>query len=66
VRIEGEIEHAYTLKVTNMLGVTVITQEGATNGAMETEVDLSVLPRGIYFVEITDRVGKSTRRIVKE
>jgi subtilisin family serine protease len=66
IHIEGEINSHYHVRVFNMLGISAMEINNIPSQQMYTELDLSNLPRGIYFVEITDRSGKSTRRIVKE
>jgi hypothetical protein len=54
------------LRVTNLLGQTIATQEirNATSG--NTTFDLSAMPAGIYLIHITDGAKFSTKRIVLE
>jgi hypothetical protein len=49
----------------NTLGATVLVKEHCIANE-DTQLDLSELPKGVYLLEVTDQVGKSIRRIVKE
>jgi subtilisin family serine protease len=65
VNVKGEISSTYSLRLVNSLGVPLISKEEC-DPTQETVVDLSTLPTGVYLLEVTDRRGKSMRRIVKE
>jgi hypothetical protein len=66
IRFNGEAGNAYDVKVSNVLGVAVSERSGQMLATNEMELNLSNLPTGIYFVEVTDATGKSICRIVKE
>lgn len=65
IQVNGEIQRQYSLQVFNILGTSVLAKENNASSE-ETELDLSALPKGIYLIEVTDKLGKSIRRIVKE
>lgn len=65
VHVEGEVSNEYQVRVLNSMGVTVLMQKNVSNN-QDGQLDLSTLQRGVYFIEITDLKGRSTRRIVKE
>lgn len=60
IHIDGEIATQYHIRVFNAMGATVLVKDTTR------ELDLSSLQKGIYFIEITDKAGRSTRRIVKD
>lgn len=65
IHVEGEIKRDYRIRVFNSMGSMLLTKD-ATMQSEDAELDLSKLQKGIYFIEITDDAGRSTRRIVKE
>lgn len=65
VHVSGEIHKQYNIAVMNVLGASMLTKENVSSYD-EAEVDLSALPKGIYLIEVSDKAGKSVRRIVKE
>lgn len=65
IHVEGEIRNEYRIRVFNSLGSMLLTKDVIMQNE-DAELDLSKLQRGIYFIEITDNEGRSTRRIVKE
>lgn len=65
VKVKGEVSNRYSLRLINNLGVPLVSKEDC-DPTQETVVDLSTLPTGVYLLEVTDRRGKSMRRIVKE
>jgi hypothetical protein len=60
IHIDGEIANQYHIRVFNAMGATVLVKDTTR------ELDLSSLQKGVYFIEITDNAGRSTRRIVKD
>jgi hypothetical protein len=66
IHIDGEINSSFNVKVFNIFGVPVMEATNREYEQEDSELDLSVLPKGIYLIEITDQKGKSMRRIVKE
>jgi hypothetical protein len=65
VRIKGEIGESYSLRVMTMQGFTMINKDEISSRD-EAVIDLRSLPKGVYLMEVTDRRGKSMRRIIKE
>ncbi|CAH1001529.1 hypothetical protein LEM8419_02432 [Neolewinella maritima] len=65
--VDGLEPGTYTLRVVNMLGREVITQQLVPAGAQaRTEVDVSRLPRGPYIYSLTNERGRilTTRRLL--
>lgn len=55
------------INVVNLLGKTIISRnENMGVGINTLSLDLSRLPSGVYFLNLTDGSGMVTRRIVKE
>jgi hypothetical protein len=65
LHVEGEISKEYSIRIISSMGVTVMTSN-VTIQQQDAEIDLSSLQKGIYFIEITDNKGRSTRRVVKQ
>ncbi len=64
VRIQGIPSAAVGIKVLNTLGITVIAI--ADPQGSELNVDLSALPSGVYFIEITSADSVLTKSVVLE
>ncbi|MBR5726128.1 MAG: T9SS type A sorting domain-containing protein, partial [Muribaculaceae bacterium] len=57
-------ENLRQAEVFNMLGQLVLTALGKGNGIY---IDMTDLPAGVYFVDVTDEEGrKCVRKVVKE
>lgn len=55
----------YILSLNNMFGQTLfIRKEKSINGKIKTEVDISNIPAGIYFLRIKGDVFKTSKKIV--
>lgn len=65
IHVDGEIKSEYHVRVFNSMGTTVLVKNFTTQ-QVDAELDLSKLSKGVYFIEITDQAGRSTRQIVKE
>jgi subtilisin family serine protease len=65
VKVKGEISNTYSLRIINSLGVPLLLKENC-DPRQETVIDLGTLPAGVYLLEVTDKRGKSMRRIVKQ
>ena len=62
VSVRGE--NLRQAEVVNMLGQLVIRVESEGN---ELQIDISIMPSGIYFVTVTDKEGRtSVQKVVKE
>lgn len=64
LHVEGEISNEFAIRIISSMGVTVMSSNIAIQQG-DAEIDLSHLQKGIYFIEITDSKGRSTRRVVK-
>jgi hypothetical protein len=65
IHIEGEIAHEYQVRVINNMGAVLFIEKNIST-LQDGQVDLSHLQKGIYFIEITDLKGRSTRKFIKE
>ncbi len=65
IHIDGELNSQFKVRVISMIGVNLIETENSDQ-KRDVKIDLSTLPNGTYFIEITDNDGKSIRRIIKE
>ena len=62
VTITGE--NLRQAEVLNMLGQKMLTERGEGN---ELQIDMTALPTGVYFINVTDREGrKCVKKVVKE
>jgi hypothetical protein len=66
LHVEGEINSEYNVRVINSMGAILQVKKKGSAQQSDTELDLGSLPTGIYFIEVTDQKGRSTRRVVKE
>ncbi len=65
--LEFTIEAAVSIKINNVLGENVlVTQSVIKNQKSEMSVDVSSLPSGIYYLEVTDRGKIFHAKFVKE
>jgi hypothetical protein len=56
-------EARYSIAIRNVTGETVLSTE---NYSAQTKIDVSMLPKGIYFVEVTNGNAKiMNKKIVK-
>jgi hypothetical protein len=65
IHVEGEIRREYHVRVFNSMGSILLSKDMIMQNE-DAELDLGKLHKGIYFIEITDKEGRSTRRVVKE
>ena len=57
-------ENLRQAELLNMLGQKVLTERGEGD---ELQIDLTALPAGVYFVNVTDDEGrKCVRKVIKE
>ena len=54
------------LKLFNFSGQDVYSQNGITNAKLNHKIDVSDLPKGIYFLQLTGKDGLQTRKLVIE
>lgn len=66
ITIESSIVKPYTIQLLNMLGETVYSIKEMITG--KTTIDLGILPKGIYIVQLLDKEGNTInrQRLVRE
>ncbi|MBL7891533.1 MAG: T9SS type A sorting domain-containing protein, partial [Bacteroidia bacterium] len=66
IAIESSIVEPYTIQLLNMLGETVYGIQEMVTG--KTTIDLGILPKGIYIVQLLDKEGNTInrQRLVRE
>jgi hypothetical protein len=60
--IQLNSENEFTLNITDVIGKQVYSQSVSD----KTEIDLSLLPKGVYFAEIRNEHHRAIKKIVKE
>jgi hypothetical protein len=66
VRINSTDEGIRTIKLTNILGKTIITESARINDSKVYQLNLEQMPAGIYFLVVGSGEDTVTRKIVKE
>lgn len=60
--INYEVKDGDVVKITDVLGRTVLSQ----TMSVKNEIDISLMAKGVYFVELTTREGKMMGKVVKD
>ncbi|MCK6695051.1 MAG: T9SS type A sorting domain-containing protein [Thermoanaerobaculia bacterium] len=63
VRINAGQSESYTLRLTDINGKTLL--ETAVSGGIETPVEVSGLPAGVYWVRVMNGKGEAVAKVVK-
>lgn len=50
------------MKISNTLGETVYSEKAEASGSFSEDIDISDLPKGLYFIELN---GKDKRQVKK-
>jgi Secretion system C-terminal sorting domain len=59
-----DLPTASVIQLQNAVGEVLFIQNNTANAILQTELDLSHLPAGVYFVALSTTNGMQTRRIV--
>lgn len=62
VKITTGAEKPYSVSVYNVLGIRVLKKDGFTDGTL----DLTMLPKGIYFISADNGTDRISKRVVLE
>ncbi len=66
IQLPDENRGTSKVRLINLLGVSVMEMSGDFAASSVTTLDLTRVPTGIYFIEITDQTGTYTTRILKD
>ena len=66
IQLPDENRGTSKVRLINLLGVSVMEMSGDFAASSVTTLDLTRVPTGIYFIEITDQTGSYTTRILKD
>lgn len=67
IEVSGDKEQAFNLKVISLQGQTVFSgQMTLSSGVYNNSIDLTYLPRGVYYVTISNELNSTTRKIIFE
>ena len=67
INVQFEIEKATTIRMGNILGNMLYETTTTSNTRLySTTLDISSLPKGLYFITIDDGVNAQTKRFVKQ
>ena len=67
IEVRGSMDESFNLNVVNLQGQSVFSGElNLTSGLYKNSLDLSYLPRGIYYVTIRTDQSSSTKKIIFE
>ena len=67
INIQFEIAQATTIRMNNIIGnVLYETTTSSNTGLYSETLDISNLPKGLYFITIDDGVNAQTKRFVKQ
>jgi len=66
IQLPNENRGTSKVRLINLLGVSVMEMSGDFAASSVTTLDLTRVPTGIYFIEITDQTGTYTTRILKD
>jgi hypothetical protein len=65
VEVANQSEQSYTVSVLNNLGVTIFERtQWVVSGKGQVNIDLGVVPKGIYSVMIQSRENRVIRKII--
>ena len=54
------MEKPYSVLVYNLLGIKIMQKDGFSDGTL----DLSLLPKGTYFISVENGIDRITKRVV--
>ncbi|MEQ9049898.1 MAG: T9SS type A sorting domain-containing protein, partial [Marinoscillum sp.] len=66
IQLPDENRATSKVRLINLLGISVMEMSGEFAASSITTLDLTRVPTGIYFIEITDQTGTYTTRILKD
>ncbi|MBL0342799.1 MAG: T9SS type A sorting domain-containing protein [Bacteroidetes bacterium] len=67
ITFESTIETTNSIRLTNLLGKDVIVQSGtSTIGTNQSEMDLSAITPGVYFLEVVNGSERKVEKIIVE